>query len=661
MLKKVLIANRGEIACRVMRTCRRLGIGTVAVYSDADRCAQHVAMADEAVRLGPPPADESYLRGDLIIDAALSTGADAIHPGYGFLSENPGFAEAVDQAGLTFIGPPASAIRAMGLKDAAKTLMAQAGVPVVPGYYGDDQDPDVLAREAERLGYPALIKPRAGGGGKGMRRVENAGDFEASLEAARREAMASFGDPHCMVEKWVSRARHIEIQVFGDGHGNVVHLFERDCSLQRRHQKVIEEAPAPGMTAEMRKAMGEAAVNAALAVGYRGAGTVEFIVDVSEGLRPDRFWFLEMNTRLQVEHPVTEMITGLDLVEWQLKVASGEPLPLGQEEIVVDGWAFEARVYAEDAARGFLPATGTLDHVSWPEDLARVDSGVVQGDRITPYYDPLIAKLIVHGVKRQAALAKLHAALRDSVIIWSVTNLAFLSALCTRKDVASGDVDIALIGRHLDELVVQPSPPAFAVAVAAVAVLGLHKRPDACDPWSTLIGWRHWGHDRQFARLDSAGARLDLAVTIRSNDTFEVEGADTSLTIQLLDVAGARLQIGVGGHTHQVTAVVTKGRVSVAADGQVHDFTIPDSSETDEDAGAGDRRLFAPMPGLVKLVSVEAGAIVAKGDTLIVMEAMKMEHTMTARHDGTIEEVLVAEGDQIEAETVLLVMAAGDA
>jgi len=661
MLNKVLIANRGEIACRVMRTCRRLGIGTVAVYSDADRDARHVAMADEAARLGPPPVDESYLRGDLIIDAALSTGADAIHPGYGFLSENPGFAEAVDKAGLTFIGPPASAIRAMGLKDAAKTLMAQAGVPVVPGYYGDDQDPGVLAREAERLGYPVLIKPRAGGGGKGMRRVANAGEFAAALDAARREAMASFGDPHCMVEKWVSQARHIEIQVFGDSHGNMVHLFERDCSLQRRHQKVIEEAPAPGMTAEMREAMCEAAVNAALAVGYLGAGTVEFIVDVSKGLRPDRFWFLEMNTRLQVEHPVTEMITGLDLVEWQLRVASGEPLPLAQKEIGIDGWAFEARVYAEDAAKGFLPATGTLDYLSWPEDLARVDSGVGQGDTITPFYDPLIAKLIVHGATRQAALDELRAALRDSVIVGSVTNLAFLSALCARKDVTSGDVDIALIGRHLDELVVQPPPPAYAVAVAAVVALGLHKRPDDCDPWGALIGWRNWGHDRQFVRLDRAERRLDLAVTVRSNDMFEVEWADTSLAIRLLDVAGAKLQVGVDEHTHQVTAVVTKGRVSVAADGRVHDFTIPNSSDMDQGEGAGDRRLFAPMPGLVKLVSVNAGAVVAKGDTLIVMEAMKMEHTMTARHDGTVEEVLVAEGDQIEAETVLLVMAAGDA
>ena len=661
MLTKVLIANRGEIACRIIRTCRRLGIGTVAVFSDADREAKHVVMADDAVRLGPPPAGESYLRGDLIIDAALSTGADAIHPGYGFLSENPEFAENVEEAGLIFIGPPPAAIRAMGLKDAAKTLMARAGVPVVPGYHGEDQDADLLAGEAERLGYPVLIKARAGGGGKGMRLVEAPDDFKAALEGARREALASFGDAHCLIEKWIGNPRHIEIQVFGDSHGNVVHLFERDCSLQRRHQKVIEEAPAPGMTEDMRMAMGEAAVKAAIAVGYRGAGTVEFIVDPSEGLRPDRFWFMEMNTRLQVEHPVTEMITGLDLVEWQLRIASGERLPLAQKDILFDGWAFEARVYAEDAAKGFLPATGSLDYLSWPEGMARIESGVRQGDRITPYYDPMIAKLIVRGATRQAALRNLRTALSESLIVGCVTNLAFLSALCARKDVAGGDVDTGLIGRSLDELVRQPEPSALAVALAAVAALGLEKRPDDRDPWASLTGWRHWTYDRQFVLLDHHGARMDLTVTAKPLDRFEVDGADFSIAFGLLEVAGEHLRIDIDGYVARATAVVSASNMAVFIDGRMSEFSMPDPLEADEEANTAGGSLTAPMPGVVKVVSVRAGSVVAKGDALIVMEAMKMEHTMTARHDGTVDEVLVAVGDQIEAETVLLVMTAGGA
>ncbi|MEO1276759.1 MAG: biotin carboxylase N-terminal domain-containing protein, partial [Pseudomonadota bacterium] len=465
MFHKVLIANRGEIACRVMETCHRLGVLTVAVYSDADARAKHVAMADEAVRLGPPPAAESYLRGDLIIEAARATGAQAIHPGYGFLSENPGFVEAVEAAGLTFIGPSAPAIRAMGLKDAAKKLMEEAGVPVVPGYHGDRQEPDFLAEQAEAIGYPVLIKARAGGGGKGMRKVDRAEDFATALEGAQREAQAAFGDAAVLIEKWITAPRHIEIQVFGDGTRSI-HLYERDCSLQRRHQKVIEEAPAPGMTAEMRDAMGAAAVRAAEAIGYKGAGTVEFIVDGSDGLRPDRFFFMEMNTRLQVEHPVTEAVTGLDLVELQLRVASGEPLPLAQSDVPLTGHAFEARIYAEDAARGFLPATGTLSHLSFPPD-ARADSGVRPGDTITPYYDPMIAKLIVHGPTREAALAQLHRALSQTRIAGSVTNTAFLAALCRHADFAAGHVDTGLIERDLETLTHHPAPGADVIAKAA--------------------------------------------------------------------------------------------------------------------------------------------------------------------------------------------------
>ncbi|MEM7289987.1 MAG: biotin carboxylase N-terminal domain-containing protein, partial [Pseudomonadota bacterium] len=429
MPKKLLIANRGEIACRIMETAHEMGVETVAVFSDADVNAQHRLIADEAVHIGQAVASESYLRGDKIIQAALDTGADAIHPGYGFLSENSVFVEAVEKAGLTFVGPSAEAIRAMGLKDAAKKLMQEAGVPVVPGYHGDMQDPGFLAAKANEIGYPVLIKARAGGGGKGMRKVDEPKEFAAALQGAQREGEASFGDGHVLIEKYVTAPRHIEVQVFGDNHGNVVHLFERDCSLQRRHQKVIEEAPAPGMSEEMRTAMGEAAIKAAQAINYSGAGTIEFIVDGSNGLHPDRFWFMEMNTRLQVEHPITEAITGIDLVEWQLRIADDEYLPKFQDELSINGHAFEARLYAEDVPKGFLPATGTLEYLEF-SDAARNDSGVAEGDTISPYYDPMIAKVITHAETRKEALEELESALGETRIAGTVTNVAFLRALC---------------------------------------------------------------------------------------------------------------------------------------------------------------------------------------------------------------------------------------
>ena len=656
MLRKVLIANRGEIACRIARTCRNLGVRTVAVYSDADADAMHVAMADEAVRLGPPPADESYLRGDLVIEAALAISADAIHPGYGFLSENPNFVETVEKAGLTFIGPSAQAVRAMGLKDAAKTLMSEAGVPVVPGYHGDNQDPVFLGGEAERIGYPVLIKARAGGGGKGMRRVERPEDFNAALESASREASASFGDAHCLIEKWVNNPRHIEIQVFGDAQGHVVHLFERDCSLQRRHQKVIEEAPAPGMIADMREAMGEAAVKAARAVDYCGAGTVEFIVDASDGLRPDRFWFMEMNTRLQVEHPVTELITGLDLVEWQLRVASGENLPLSQEELSFSGWAFEARIYAEDAAKGFLPATGTLDYLSLPTDIARIDRGVGQGDNITPYYDPIIAKLIVAGPTREVALNRLQVALSGCYISGSVTNLAFLAALCAQSDFVAGNVDTGLIDRNFQDLIREPEPPAAAAALAAVVAYGLADRTGDPDPWANLIAWRHWSAERQTAFLAYGGSRVELGVTAHSGDVVEVECGDVSVELRLLDVDGELIRVNIDGRVENARAVKHGRNVAIFLNRHVYEFTQPDQISQNEEDDVGGGRLIAPMPGLVKFVPVRAGDAVAKGDALVVMEAMKMEHTINALHDGTVGEIFVAEGDQVESDTILLVM-----
>ena len=485
MFKKILIANRGEIACRVIRTARKMGVETVAVYSDADRHAMHVKLADQAIHIGAAPVTESYLRQENIIQAALETGAEAIHPGYGFLSENPDFVDAVEAAGLVFIGPSADAIRAMGLKDAAKALMQKAGVPVVPGYHGDMQEPGFLAAKANEIGYPVLIKARAGGGGKGMRRVDEPKDFSASLASCRSEARSSFGDDRVLLEKYILNPRHIEVQVFGDNHGNVVHLFERDCSLQRRHQKVIEEAPAPGMTDEMRSAMTSAAVKAAQAISYSGAGTIEFILDGARGLRPDGFWFMEMNTRLQVEHPVTEAVTGIDLVEWQLRVAFGVPIPLLQENIKLNGHAFEARLYAEDVPKGFLPAIGTLEKLEFPENV-RIDTGVGEKDVISPFYDPMIAKIISFGEDRQSALDTLCAALRHSRIAGTITNREFLARLCLDQDFVEGRMDTGLIERHLDSLAIQAVHGEQDIGIASIITTLVAMNPGDVDPFSRL-------------------------------------------------------------------------------------------------------------------------------------------------------------------------------
>ncbi|MEM7124599.1 MAG: acetyl/propionyl/methylcrotonyl-CoA carboxylase subunit alpha [Pseudomonadota bacterium] len=660
MLKRVLIANRGEIACRIIRTCRRMGIETVAIYSDADAKALHVAMADHAVRLGPPPVSESYLRGELIVEAAQAMAADAVHPGYGFLSENPDFAEAVTAAGLVFVGPSGDAIRAMGLKDRAKALMAEAGVPVVPGYLGDDQDAGVMAQKAEEIGYPILIKARAGGGGKGMRRVDDPASFPDALASARREAESSFGDGRCLIEKWIVRPRHIEMQVFGDADGNVIHLFERDCSLQRRHQKVIEEAPAPGMTSEMRQAMGEAAVKAAEAVGYQGAATVEFIVDASDGPRPDRFWFMEMNTRLQVEHPVTEMITGLDLVEWQLRVAAGESLPLRQEDVPLNGWAFEARVYAEDAGKGFLPATGRMDYLALPEDIARVDSGVRQGDVISPFYDPMIAKVIARGDTRTEALNTMRTALSQSFVAGTVTNVGFLAALCADEGFAAGQVDTGLIERDLDRFVERPAPPPAAYGLAVMAVLGWFESRDRVDPWGTLTGWRQWSRERQAVEFGQDGVAEAVPVTCDSDSKLRFEHAGIPHAVEVRQVDGVQAVIVFGGKEVSARVVQHGLSITVFLDGATHVFTCPDPLDGGEQTMAGDDRVLAPMPGLIKLVPVAPGACVRRGEPLVVMEAMKMEHTLRAPFDGTVAEVLVGEGEQVAADRLLLVMETPD-
>jgi 3-methylcrotonyl-CoA carboxylase alpha subunit len=638
MFDRILIANRGEIACRVIETAQSMGVSCVAVYSDVDASAKHVQMADMAVHIGGNAPSDSYLRGDVIIQAALDTGAQAIHPGYGFLSENPTFVDQVEAAGLVFIGPSADAIRAMGLKDAAKALMIEAGVPVVPGYHGKDQDDALLADEADKIGYPVLIKAVAGGGGKGMRLVEEAGGFAEALASARSEAATAFGNSDVLVEKFVSKPRHIEVQVFGDG-AKAVHLFERDCSLQRRHQKVIEEAPAPDMTLEMRNAMGQAAVLAAEAIGYKGAGTVEFIVDGSDGLKADGFFFMEMNTRLQVEHPVTEAITGVDLVEWQLRVAAGEALPLSQDQLTITGHSFEARLYAEDVPKGFLPATGTLTHLQFP-DGARADSGVRSGDTISPFYDPMIAKVIVHGPTRDVALAKLSAALRDTQVAGTVTNLGFLGALAAHKGFADGDVDTGLIARDIEVLTAAAVIAPAHWARAAMGALGL-------DGPKADAGFSLWAPLRQSVALAREGEEITLQVEVIDKDAQRWFVRDAVVEAKRV---GGRWQLD--GKTAPEVAV-TEGSVTVF---EVYGiaFDIIDPLHRDASATGDGNLIVAPMPGLVKVVTAKAGQVVQSGDRLAVLEAMKMEHSLLAARDGVIAEVLVSEGDQVEAGAALI-------
>ncbi|MBV1868666.1 MAG: acetyl/propionyl/methylcrotonyl-CoA carboxylase subunit alpha [Marinosulfonomonas sp.] len=627
MFNKILIANRGEIACRVIDTARKMGVETLAVYSDADAGARHVQMADAAVHIGGSSPAESYLKGDVIIAAALENGAQAIHPGYGFLSENPEFVDMVKAAGLVFIGPSADAIRAMGLKDAAKVLMEKAGVPVVPGYHGKNQDSGRLEVEAGDIGYPVLIKAVAGGGGKGMRLVERPQDFLEALSSARAEATTAFGNNAVLVEKFVEKPRHIEIQVFGDG-TNAVHLFERDCSLQRRHQKVIEEAPAPGMTEEMRAAMGAAAVLAAQAIGYAGAGTIEFIVDASDGLRPDRFWFMEMNTRLQVEHPVTEAVTGIDLVEWQLRVAAGEVLPKSQDQLELNGHAFEARLYAEDVPKGFLPATGTLTHLQFAPDC-RADTGVRAGDVISPFYDPMIAKIIVHGATRELALSRLRAAISGTQVAGTVTNLTFLGKLARDTEFSIGDVDTGLIGRNIEVLSAAEPASSQVRASAVLAAADLGEADDGFAIWTPM--------EHTIALIEDEPFTGKL--TVLGPDTVVVELADEAITLPRRGLASMQaLKIG--------------DTVSVFGT-EIWHFDIPDPLAVGTEVGGGNL-VEAPMPGLVKGVFAQAGQVVTAGDRLAILEAMKMEHTLAAPRDGIVAEVLVSEGTQVEAGAPLV-------
>ena len=642
MFSKILIANRGEIACRIIRTARQMGIKTVAVYSDVDAKALHVIQADEAVHVGPANALESYLNIEVIIDAAKRTGAEAIHPGYGFLSENPEFVKAVEDAGLVFIGPTANSIRAMGLKDAAKKLMEKAGVPVVPGYHGNKQDSGFLAQQAEKIGYPVLIKARAGGGGKGMRLVKESEEFETALEGAQREAKASFGDGRVLIEKYVSSPRHIEVQVFGDTYGNVVHLFERDCSLQRRHQKVIEEAPAPGMTEEMRNAMTKAAIEAAKAIDYTGAGTVEFIVDGEKGLKPDSFWFMEMNTRLQVEHPVTELVTGLDLVEWQLLVAAGERLPLKQDEIRLVGHSFEARVYAEDVARGFLPATGKLKHLRF-SDRTRNDTGVTEGDEISIYYDPMIAKVVTHESDRPSALISLSRALEETYIGGLVTNVGFLKTLCGNKKVKAGKFQTDFIEEKIDNFNLDEQPGEDQIAVAAIIALDV---PDE----NPLIGYRHWGSASASISLISRGQKLDIKVELkrkgRSPEILVVNG-QTETNFKNLSVSNNCFSAVIDGISAKYEFYRVDDEVGVFESGFLYQFKITDSLEAETTEEQSQDFVVSPMPGQVKIINAKPGGKVSDGEVLVVLEAMKMEHSLMAPRNGTVEEIFVEAGSQV--------------
>ena len=664
MFGKILVANRGEIACRVIRTARQMGIRSVAVYSEADVGARHVRLADEAVAIGPAEAAESYLSIERIIAAARETGAEAIHPGCGFLSENEHFALACEQAGLVFVGPPVAAISAMGSKSEAKTLMAEAGIPLVPGYHGDDQDPEMLAWEAEVIGFPVLIKAVTGGGGKGMRIVWTAADFADGLAACKREAQAAFGDERVLIEKYLQHPRHIEIQVFADWGGSAVHLFERDCSVQRRHQKVLEEAPAPGLSPERRAAMGKAAIAAARAVGYVGAGTVEFIVDTTDKMGGS-FYFMEMNTRLQVEHPVTEMITGLDLVEWQLRIAAGEPLPLAQEQIVIRGHALEARIYAEDPDSGFLPSTGRLTHLAPPAESVhvRVDSGVEQGDEISVHYDPMISKLIVWDETRERALARMLQALAQYRIVGVANNVDFLSRLVACPAFAQADLDTGLIERDRNFLFTAATePPREAWLAAALAEL-LRERTlaaraaaasgDPHSPWHGRDGWRLNSVARRSLAFRCGQSEKSVNVSYVGNEfVLELDGQATRAGGELL--SGGELRADLGGSRSSVSVVAAGEKRHVFLHGRCYVFAALDPLSQSLDAGGSEGGLTAPMPGKVIALIAEPGQAIAKGAPLLILEAMKMEHTIAAPADGIVKSFRYAIGEQVSGGAELV-------
>jgi 3-methylcrotonyl-CoA carboxylase alpha subunit len=660
MFNKILIANRGEIACRVIKTARRMGIRTVAVYSEADANARHVRLADEAVLLGPAAARESYLVADKIVEACQRTGAQAVHPGYGFLSENADFADALAASGIAFIGPPASAIRAMGSKSEAKKLMGAAHVPLTPGYHGDDQDPALLHREADAIGYPALIKAAAGGGGKGMRLVDKSEDFLDALASCKREAISSFGNDHVLIEKYITKPRHIEIQVFADSHGNCVYLFERDCSVQRRHQKVLEEAPAPGMTLERRRQMGEAAVAAAKAVGYVGAGTVEFIAN-----QDGSFYFMEMNTRLQVEHPVTEMITGQDLVEWQLRVAAGQPLPLRQEQLAIRGHALEARIYAEDANKGFLPSTGRLVRLAPPAESlnVRVDTGVEEGDEITPFYDPMIAKLIVWDEHRDGALARMRKALADYEVAGVTTNIDFLSRLVACPAFAGADLDTGLIERQKDFLFPAAQPlPRDVLLVATVGELLWEQHAarqaakasgDPWSPWHARDGWRMNLSAARTLSFKDGETLIDAKVRYQGDQWQITVNGETTLA-RGKKLEGDRFAVELDDRRLIASVVAVDDKRSIFLNGSTYSLLRDDPLHRVDAGDSHGGGLTAPMPGKVVALLAQPGQKVEKGTPLLILEAMKMEHTITAPAAGIVKAFCYAAGEQVSDGAALV-------
>ena len=656
MFNRILIANRGEIAVRIIRTASAMGIETVAVYSDVDEQALHVQNATVSVCIGEAPAQKSYLDGDKIIQAALQTGADAIHPGYGFLSENPDFVTAVEKAGLVFIGPSAKAIESMGLKDAAKQRMSDAGVPIVPGYHGSEQTPAFLKQQADQIGYPLLIKARSGGGGKGMRRVNDGADFSDALDSAMREATASFGDPAVLLEKFIESPRHIEVQVFGDAHGNVVHLFERDCTLQRRHQKVIEEAPAPGMTVPVRQAMTDAAITAAKSINYVNAGTIEFIVDGSGPLRKDGFWFMEMNTRLQVEHPVTEGITGFDLVEWQIRVAAGEPIPVEQSGIQLQGHCVEARLYAEDPASDFLPVAGKVHDLQFSH-FARVDTGVLGGDTITPFYDPMIAKIITTGENRNAALRAMTRALHDTHVAGTATNLGFLSALVVHKEFVAATMDTGLIEQHLETLLPPQTDTPIQRLLACLVLLNISSLHE-------LSAFRMWGEASFRATLNFHGAtnshRLTWSADRRLNFFADEHDDKPEASVVLHSINESQVHYELDGRrmvAHFARWTTNPGgdnHVLLKQGGQTHNYTRINSLNSNESVAIDSDTVIAPMTGVIRVVHAKAAATVKEGEPMIVLEAMKMETTLAAPRDGSVANVRCAEGDAVNDGDVLV-------
>jgi 3-methylcrotonyl-CoA carboxylase alpha subunit len=662
-MRKLLIANRGEIARRIIRTAHRMGLQTVAVYSDADADAPYVREATQAVHIGASPAAESYLRGDVILAAAAKTGADAVHPGYGFLSENVAFAESCADAGVIFVGPPSSAIKAMGLKDQAKKLMKLAGVPIVPGYQGDDQTLERLQRAAAATGYPILIKAVAGGGGKGMRLVHKAEDFASELRACQGEALRTFGNDVVLLEKYVANPRHIEMQIFADTYGNVVHLFERDCSVQRRHQKVIEEAPAPLLPADMRKAMGDAAVKAAQAIGYVGAGTIEYIVECDDHSMPQNFYFMEMNTRLQVEHPVTEMITGLDLVEWQLRVARGERLPKLQDEIQINGHALEARLYAEDADGGFLPSIGTLNRLRFPANKAnlRIDSGIEEGGEISPFYDPMIAKVIAYGPDRRSAIETLLSSLDETIINGVKTNRGFLARVLGHQSFRDAKLGTHFIADHSDALQPPREVPDRIYAIAALALIMVQAKGDTASPWSQMGHWRLNLEPSQPVELGhSDGSKKAMRLTSLQN-SYRIDGLAKPLIASARKRDDITLDVDFDGEMLRAVVIIAPTSVEVRAWGQTFLLLRTDAITNEAVATQGDGTIKAPMPGRVLDVHVKAGQKIAKGDALLTLEAMKMEQRLTAPLAGIVKMVHVQKDAQVRDGQILIEIDAGDA